>query len=45
MPNEEFVRYARPLIEGQLPVPVEHGLPKFAVLARQSVAQKLPVRK
>jgi ATP-dependent phosphofructokinase / diphosphate-dependent phosphofructokinase len=42
--NEEFVRYARPLIEGEVTVPTEGGLPKFAVLQRKMVPQKLPPR-
>jgi len=44
MPNEKFIRYARPLIEGEVEVPTESGLPKFAVLRRQIVPQKLPPR-
>jgi 6-phosphofructokinase 1 len=44
MPNEKFVRYARPLIEGEVKVPTEHGLPKFVVLEKKPVAQKLPAR-
>jgi 6-phosphofructokinase 1 len=45
MPNEKFVTYARPLITGEVRVPTEGGLPKFAVLLRHLVAQKLPKRK
>ena len=45
MPNEKFVRYARPLIEGEVKVPTLDGLPKFAVLERKTIAQKLPPRK
>jgi ATP-dependent phosphofructokinase / diphosphate-dependent phosphofructokinase len=44
MLNEEFVRYARPLIKGEVLVPTEGGLPKFAVLQRNLVPQKLPRR-
>jgi len=44
-PNEKLIRYARPLIEGEVRVPTEGGLPKFAVLQRNLVAQKLPPRK
>jgi 6-phosphofructokinase 1 len=44
MPNEKFVQYARPLIEGQVVVPTENGLPKFAVLARIQVERQLPPR-
>jgi ATP-dependent phosphofructokinase / diphosphate-dependent phosphofructokinase len=32
LPNEKFIQYARPLIEGEVKVPSEGGLPKFAVL-------------
>lgn len=42
MPNEKFVEYARPLIEGEVKVPTEGGLPKFAVLARIPVERLLP---
>ncbi len=45
MPNEKFIRYARPLIEGEVRVPSEQGLPKFAVLEKKTVAHKLPARK
>ena len=45
MPNEKFVRYARPLIAGEVRVPTEDGLPKFAVLERKLVAPTLPARK
>jgi 6-phosphofructokinase 1 len=44
MPNDHFVRYARPLIEGEVEVPTEGGLPKFAVLQRHALPQKLPPR-
>jgi 6-phosphofructokinase 1 len=44
-PNEKFIRYARPLIQGEVPVPTEGGLPKFAVLQKHRVPQKLPPRK
>src|SRR6476646_5617455 len=30
LPNEKFVEYARPLIEGEVRVPMENGLPVFA---------------
>ena len=45
MPNEKFIRYARPLIDGEVPVPTEGGLPKFALLQRHPVPRKLPPRK
>jgi 6-phosphofructokinase 1 len=45
MPTEEFIRYARPLIEGEVKVPTENGLPKFAVLAKKLIKQHLSSRK
>ena len=44
LPNEKFVEYARPLIEGELHLPTEGGLPKFAVLEKSPVEKKLPPR-
>jgi 6-phosphofructokinase 1 len=44
MPNEKFIRYARPLIMGEVPVPTEDGLPKFAVLRRHRLEKKLAPR-
>jgi 6-phosphofructokinase 1 len=44
MPNEKFIQYARPLIEGEVKVPTENGLPKFADLARKPVKQLLSPR-
>jgi len=44
MPNEKFVYYARPLIEGEVKVPTEGGLPKFAVLEKHLVPKTLPPR-
>ena len=43
-PNEKFVEYARPLIEGEVKVPSEGGLPKFAVFAKRRLRCKLPPR-
>jgi 6-phosphofructokinase 1 len=40
-PSEEFVEFARPLIEGEVQVPTEGGLPKFAVLEKHLLARKL----
>lgn len=42
MPNEKFIEYARPLIEGEVTVPMEGGLPKFAVLKNKTVPTVLP---
>jgi len=44
LPNEKFVGYARPLIEGEVQVPTEGGLPKFAVLEKHRLPRKLPPR-
>jgi len=41
LPNEKFIEYAQPLIEGELRLPVEGGLPKFVVLEKVPVAKKL----
>ena len=45
MPNEKFLDYARPLIEGEVKVPVEGGLPKYVVLEKVRVEKKLLPRK
>jgi len=42
LPNEKFIEYARPLIEGEVRVPMEGGLPRFAELAKSRVEKKLP---
>jgi 6-phosphofructokinase len=44
LPNEKFVEYARPLIEGEVKVPMEHGLPVFAVLQKKRIDRKLQRR-
>ncbi len=44
LPNERFIEYARPLIQGEVKVPVEGGLPKYVVLERSPVEKKLPPR-
>jgi 6-phosphofructokinase 1 len=44
LPNEKFIDYARPLIEGEVKVPVEGGLPKYVVLNAGKVEKKLPPR-
>ncbi|MEI6392601.1 MAG: 6-phosphofructokinase [Verrucomicrobiota bacterium] len=44
LPNEKFVEYARPLIEGEVKFPVEAGLPKYVVLDKSKVEKKLPPR-
>jgi 6-phosphofructokinase 1 len=44
MPNEKFVAYARPLIEGEVKVPVKDGLPLFVQLQKTLVEKTLPPR-
>src|SRR2546430_632732 len=44
LPNEKFIEYAHPLIEGELLLPDEGGLPKFVVLEKVPVEKKLPPR-
>jgi 6-phosphofructokinase len=44
MPNEKFVEYARPLVEGEVKAPMEAGLPKYAVLEKVRIEKKLPPR-
>ncbi len=44
LPNEKFVEYARPLIEGEIKVPMEDGLPKYVTLEKVRVEKKLPPR-
>lgn len=44
MPNEKFIEYARPLIEGEVKVPTDGGLAKYVVLERARVEKKLAAR-
>jgi len=44
LPNEKFIEYARPLIEGEVKVAMEGGLPKFARFDKVRVEKKLPER-
>jgi 6-phosphofructokinase 1 len=44
MPNEKFIEYARPLIEGEVKLPSEGGLPKYISLEKVRVEKKLPPR-
>jgi 6-phosphofructokinase 1 len=44
LPNEKFIEYAQPLIAGELHVPEEGGLPKFAALEKVRIKKKLPAR-
>ncbi len=42
LPNQKFVDYALPLIQGESYPPMEAGLPKFITLQKVMVEQKLP---
>ena len=44
LPNEKFIEYARPLIEGEVKVPTEGGLPKYVTLDKVRLEKKLPPR-
>src|SRR5690606_13364233 len=44
MPNDQFVQYARPLIEGEPKLTFENGLPKYVTLERSPVDKTLPAR-
>jgi 6-phosphofructokinase 1 len=44
LPNEKLIEYAQPLIEGEVKIPHEGGLPKYAVLEKNRVEKKLPPR-
>jgi 6-phosphofructokinase 1 len=44
LPNEAFIEYARPLIDGELHLPMDGGLPKFVALQKSPVEKKLPPR-
>jgi ATP-dependent phosphofructokinase / diphosphate-dependent phosphofructokinase len=44
LPNEKFVEYARPLVEGEVKAPIDGGLPKYVVLEKYRIEKKLPPR-
>jgi 6-phosphofructokinase 1 len=44
LPNEKFITYAAPLIEGEVKPPTEGGLPHYITLAKARVDKKLPAR-
>jgi 6-phosphofructokinase 1 len=44
LPNEKFVEYARPLVEGDLRLPLEGGLPRYVTLQKIPVEKKLAER-
>ena len=44
LPNQQFMDYVAPLIEGDANVPTDNGLPHFAELNKVAVDKKLPPR-
>ena len=44
LPNEKFVEYARPLVEGEVKFPLEGGLPRYVALEKSMIERKLPPR-
>lgn len=42
--SEEFIRYAQPLIRGEVAVPIEDGLPKYIRLRRKAILKKCRAR-
>ena len=44
LPNEKFIEYARPLIEGEVKPPIEAGLPKYVTLEKSRVDKTLAPR-
>jgi ATP-dependent phosphofructokinase / diphosphate-dependent phosphofructokinase len=44
LPNEKFAAFAKPLVEGNLQLPMEGGLPKYALLEKVRIEKKLPPR-
>ncbi|MGC8829864.1 MAG: 6-phosphofructokinase [Verrucomicrobiia bacterium] len=44
MPNEKFIEYARPLIEGEVKLQYKDGLPNYYVFEKSLVEKKLPPR-
>jgi ATP-dependent phosphofructokinase / diphosphate-dependent phosphofructokinase len=44
LPNEKFIEYVRPLIEGEVKPPIEGGLPKFVILEKSRVEKTLAAR-
>jgi 6-phosphofructokinase 1 len=44
LPNEKFVEYAQPLIEGELRLPDQGGLPRFVALEKVRVDKKTAAR-
>lgn len=44
MPNEKFIDYVRPLVQGEVKLPFEDGLPRYATLQKVRIAKQLPPR-
>jgi len=44
LPNDKFVEYARPLIEGEVKAPTEGGLPKYVTLDKVRLEKTLAPR-
>ena len=44
LPNDKFMSYARPLIEGEVKFPIEGGLPKFVTFDKSRIDKVLPAR-
>jgi 6-phosphofructokinase 1 len=44
LPNEKFIEYARPLVEGEVHPLMDGGIPRYIVLEKQRVEKKLPAR-
>jgi hypothetical protein len=42
--TEEFIRYVTPLIQGEVEVPIENGLPKYVRLKRTPIQKKCSPR-
>jgi len=42
--TEKFIRYATPLIQGEVEVPIENGLPRYIRLKRKPIPKKSPLR-
>ena len=39
--NFQYTKYAQPLIQGEVKVPFENGVPKFVTIARTQVPRRL----
>src|SRR5262245_4926402 len=44
LPNEKFIEYVRPLVEGEVKYPLENGLPKYVTLEKARMEKKLTAR-